>query len=100
MSGGGPGGGGGECAPLGGPGLRGAGVALLRPRGGRAQPDAARFCPRRRRGRRALPDMLSFQTCPRGRYHERAAAGETERRRPPAGGYHAGGRGEAGATRR
>lgn len=83
MSCGGPGGGGGECAPLGGAGLRGAGAALLRSRGGRAQPDAAWFCPRRRRGRRALPDMLSFQTCPRGRYHEREAAGETGGGRPP-----------------
>lgn len=73
MSGGGPRGG--ECAPLGGAGRRGAGAALLRPRGEWAQPDAAQLCPRRRQGRRALPHMLSFRTCLRGRYQERAAAG-------------------------
>lgn len=73
-----------ECAPLGGAGRRGAGAALLRPRGERAQPDAARLCPRRRRGRRALPDMLSPRACPRGRYQEPAAAGESERSRQAA----------------
>nr|XP_051700819.1 proline-rich protein 36-like [Oryctolagus cuniculus] len=101
---------GGECAPLGGAGRRGAGTALRRPRADWAQPDAAGLCPRRRRrrhrrrrrGRRALPDMLSFRTCPRGSYQARAAAGETQE--PRAGGYHAGGRGgggvENGWTRR
>lgn len=73
---------GGECAPLGGAGRRGAGAALLRPRAEWAQPAAAQLCPRRRRrGRRALPDMLSFRTCPRGRYQKPAAAGEAERSR-------------------
>lgn len=63
-------------APLSaGPG--GAGTALPRPRADCAQPDAAGLCPRRRhRGRRALADMLSFRTCPRGSYQEPAAAGE------------------------
>ena len=101
MSGGGPRGG--ECAPLGGAGRRGVGAALLRPRGEWAQPDAAWLCPRRRRSRRALPDMLSFQTCPRGRYQERVTAGETggsrgaaaARRRLPSRRP-----GERGATRR
>nr|XP_037855753.1 uncharacterized protein LOC103237713 [Chlorocebus sabaeus] len=93
VSGGGPSGG--ECAPLGGAGRRGAGAALLRPRGEWAQPDAAQLCPRCRRRRRALADMLSFRTCPRGSYQEPAAAGETDRSRgaPRAGGYHAGGGG-------
>lgn len=80
MSGGGPRDG--ECAPLGGAGRRGAGAALLRPRGKWAQPDAAQLCPRRRRrGRRAPPDMLSSPACPRGRYQEPAAAGDAERSR-------------------
>lgn len=65
-------------APLSvGPG--GAGTALPRPRAECAQPDAAQLCPRRRRrrrGRRALADMLSFRTCPRGSYQEPSAAGE------------------------
>lgn len=62
-------------APLSaGPG--GAGTALPRPRADCAQPDAARLCPRRCRGRRALADMLSFRTCPRGSYQEPSAEGE------------------------
>lgn len=80
MSGGGPRDG--ECAPLGGAGRRGAGAALLRPRGEWAQPDAAQLCPRRCRGRRALPDMLSSRAGPRGRYQEPAAAGG-DRTEPP-----------------
>lgn len=65
-------------APLSvGPG--GAGTALPRPRADCAQPDAAQLCPhrrRRRRGRGALADLLSFRTCPRGSYQEPSAAGE------------------------
>ena len=60
-------------------GLGGAGTALPRPRADCAQPDAAQLCPhrrRRRRGRGALADMLSFRTCPRGSYQEPSAAGE------------------------
>lgn len=79
------GGGGGECAPLGRAGLRGAGVALVRPRGGRAQPDAARFCPA------AAEAAERFQTCSVSR-PARVDATMSERRR--------GDRKEAAARRR
>ncbi|XP_052605159.1 collagen alpha-2(I) chain-like [Peromyscus californicus insignis] len=78
----------GECAPLGRAGRRWH-CAPAAARADCAQPDAAGLCPRRhrrRRGRRALADMLSFRTCPRGSYQEPAAAGEAARAELQSGG--------------